>query len=52
MVFSPDDVQFNLWDDGYDCMYKTPYGNIFTRRCELEDCDLFNVLKAEKAVGY
>lgn len=45
MVFSPDEEEFMLGEDGYQFRYKLPFGYIYTRDCYLEDCDLYNVVK-------
>ena len=47
MVFTNKD-DFALGDDDYDKEYKYPFGTIFTRHSDLEDCELYTILEKEK----
>jgi hypothetical protein len=51
MVFSPDDEEFMLGQDGYQFRYQLPFGVMFTRDSYLEDCDLYKVVKATNNIG-
>lgn len=50
MVFSPDDEEFILGEDGYQFQYQLPFGYMFTRDSYLEDCDLYKVVKANQSL--
>ena len=47
MVFTDKD-DFALGDDNYDKEYKYPFGTIFTRHSDLEDCELYKILEKTK----
>lgn len=51
MVFSPDDEEFILGEDGYQFKYPLSNGVMFTRDSYLEDCDLYRVLKSMMPVS-
>ena len=43
MIFDP----YNEWkigDDGYDNLYKLKFGNLLTRKCDIKDIPLYNLL--------
>jgi rubrerythrin len=50
IVFSPDEQSWVLGADSYDAEYHSPYGNIFTRDCDLKDIELYKVLKVSNDV--
>lgn len=50
IVTSPDKESWVLGDDSFDREYHSPYGNIFTRDCDLKDIELYKVLKVSNNV--
>lgn len=53
IVFSPSErdfytPDFEVGEDGYDKEYKTTIGRFLTRNCDLEDIDLYSLLKRKK----
>ena len=43
MVFDPTG-QWEAGDDDYDTVYKLPFGNLFTRKCDLSEIPFYNIL--------
>lgn len=43
MVFDPTG-QWQVGDDGYDTIYKLPYGNLLTRKCDLSEIPFYDML--------
>ena len=43
MVFDPTG-QWQVGDDGYDTIYKLPFGNLLTRKCDLSEIPFYNML--------
>ena len=43
MVFDPKN-DWELGDDGYDTIYELPFGNLFSRECNIKEISLYNVL--------
>lgn len=43
MVFDPTG-QWQVGDDGYDTIYKLPFGNLLTRKCDLSEIPFYDML--------
>ena len=43
MIFDPTG-QWEVGDDDYDTVYKLPFGNLFTRKCDLSEIPFYNML--------
>ena len=50
MVFDPTG-QWEIGDDDYDTVYKLPFGNLFTRKCDLSEIPFYNILPLTEQFG-
>ena len=50
IIYSPDEEEFRLGEDGYQARYPLENGVIYTRDSYLEDCDLYKVLKVHSNI--